>query len=431
MFTLTDTEKQKGRLRCADELFLHCFIAYAVSYVGRNNYSTCMESMIGDGLFGEVFAGLISTAYFALYGIGQLLCGFLARRFSPRYMIGLGLFGVGVFNILMGVNKIPILFVVIWGLNGICNSMLWTPVIRIFAEWLPRERKDRAGLYISMSIPCGTIMSYLIPSIIFKISNNAWEAVFLFSGIMLIFFSLIWFLGLYKLAPFVREMSSEFESEMIDETRGDRYSFISVFFKTCLPIVAVVAISMGALKEAITTWIPKLLTDFYGKSSSTAALISVLLPIVCAAGAFVAKALDRKYFKNEIKTCAALFTFGFFVSLIATILVFIGGKSAATVGAVVVTVLLSMLISSTWGVNTMILTFVPYRYAKTRLSPTVTGTLNCISFFSASLFSFVYGSVKESFGWEATFILWLALALFASVFSLAFAKTWKKGVERA
>ena len=79
----------------------------------------------------------------------------------------------------------------------------------------------------------------------------------------------------------------------------------------------------------------------------------------------------------------------------------------------------------------MILTFVPYRYAKTRLSPTVTGTLNCISFFSASLFSFVYGSVKESFGWEATFILWLALALFASVFSLAFAKTWKKGVERA
>ena len=137
-----EQRKDKEKTLSAGTLiFIACWAAYCASYLGRINYPAALTAIVADGVFSKSHAGFIGTVYFFCYGAGQIFSGILGDRVSPYKMIGAGLAGTVCANIIMPLcSSSYITMSIIWGLNGIVQSMLWTPVLYIIATVLPEEQ---------------------------------------------------------------------------------------------------------------------------------------------------------------------------------------------------------------------------------------------------------------------------------------------------
>ncbi len=410
------------QLKKSNFLFALCFIAYTFSYFGRYNYSTCLASMTEAGLLDTGFGGIISSAYLIFYGAGQFINGRLGVRVSPKIMVAIGLLGSGCSNLLMGSMSNKYIFLIIWAANGFFNSMLWSPIIRVFTDWMTQTQRQRAGANISLTIPVGMTASYLISSLMLKISD--WRGVFVTCGSLLCIGGAIWIFGISGLKPYIRTMS-ERNSEIIRSSfknagKADSRPSLSfsLFFGTGIAFIAIVALFNGSLKDAVLSWAPTYLKDTYGFTDSSASLVSTLLPLFSVAGPYVAIFIDKKIFNNEVATSGVMFAAAG-ISLVAVVLL----KGSLPLLAVA---LLAFSMCCMWGVNTMILTFVPYRFGSLGISSAVTGTLNCTAYIAASCCTTLYGSMAKTQNWSATVLLWTAFAISGAIACFLLAGLWKK-----
>lgn len=175
-----EQRKDKEKILSAGTLiFVACWAAYCASYLGRINYTAALTAIVADGVFSKSHAGFIGTVYFFCYGAGQIFSGILGDRVSPYKMIGTGLAGTVCANIIMPLcSSSYITMSIIWGLNGIVQSMLWTPILYIISNILPEEQRRRACLYIAASFPVGSLLSYVISAGAIKFAS--WHFAFLF-----------------------------------------------------------------------------------------------------------------------------------------------------------------------------------------------------------------------------------------------------------
>ena len=410
------------QIKKSNFLFLLCFIAYSFSYFGRYNYSTCVASMTEAGLLDTGFGGIISSAYLIFYGAGQFINGRLGVRISPKIMVAIGLIGSGCSNLLMGSMSDKYIFLALWAANGFFNSMLWSPIIRVFTDWMTHDQRLKAGANISLTIPVGMTLSYLISSLMLEISN--WRNVFIVCGSLLCIGGAIWILGIARLKPYISTMSQR-NSEIITSNLKDNGQdqskptlTLSLFFGTGIVFIAIVALFNGSLKDAVLSWAPTYLKDTYAFTDASASLVSTLLPLFSVAGPYVAIFIDKHVFNNEVATSGVMFAAAG-ISLVAVVLL----KGSLPLLAVA---LLAFSMCCMWGVNTMILTFVPYRYGGLGISSAVTGTLNCTAYIAASCCTTLYGSMAKSQSWSATVSVWTAFALSGAAVCFALSAVWKK-----
>jgi len=410
------------QLKKSNLLFALCFLAYTFSYFGRYNYSTCLGAMTSAGLLDKSFGGIISAAYLIFYGAGQFINGRLGVRISPKIMVAIGLIGSGCSNLLMGVMSNRYVFLIVWAANGFFNSMLWSPIIRIFTDWMTQSQRLKAGANISLTIPVGMTLSYIISSFMLEITD--WRGVFIACGSLLCAGGTIWLLGLSGLNPYIKTMSernfklisSNLEAE--GENTVKPSLTMKLFFGSGIVFIAIIALFNGSLKDAVLSWAPTYLQDTYNFSDSAASLVSTLLPLFSVAGPYVAIFLDKRIFKNEVTTSGVMFAIAG-ISLVTVVLL----KGSVPIVAVA---LLALSMCCMWAVNTMILTFVPYRFGRLGISSAVTGTLNCTAYISASSCTVLYGSMAKSQNWSATVLVWTAFAVGGAVVCLALAALWKK-----
>ena len=75
-----------------------CSISYLAVYIARNILSAVTPQMLAGG-YTEEYIGMISSAYFVTYAVGQLINGAIGDRVKARYMISVGLILAGVANL--------------------------------------------------------------------------------------------------------------------------------------------------------------------------------------------------------------------------------------------------------------------------------------------------------------------------------------------
>ncbi len=421
----TWTEKKINR--CAGELFLLCFLAYAFSYIGRQNFSACLPAMISDGTLTKAFGGYITTAYMVVYGSGQLLNGIGGSRIRPQYLIGCGLCGAGLMNLCMSFCSLPWLMLVIWSLNGLFHSMLWAPMMRVFTDHLPESKRYAAGVNIAASIPVGTVCAYLIPALFLRVSD--WHTVFAVCGGLLLLAFAVWTCGNLRLRAYIASMEAQCrvsrqavtDHHASTENRhatGTRPSLISVILASGLLLVLLCLLCNGALKDAMNAWIPTFLSERFGLDESTSALVSVIIPIVTVSGAYVSTWINKKYIHNELYTGGVMFV----LSAVCILVIRIAGDRSALLCAFC----LAVSISSMWGANTMFLTMLPYHFAGLGLTSSVTGFLNCCAYFASAAFSSLYGLAAEWAGWSVLILIWLAISFLGILVCLVGGRIWRK-----
>lgn len=380
-------------------LFVACWAAYCASYLGRINYTAALTAIVADGVFTKSHAGLIGTVYFFCYGAGQIFSGILGDRVSPYKMVCAGLAGTVCMNILMPLcSSSYIIMSVVWGFNGIVQSMLWTPILYIISNVLPEEQRRRACLYIAASFPVGSLLSYVISAAAIKFAS--WHfAFYVPAGIISCIF-VFWCFAAGKTSKILGR--GERKAASVQENAEKKASLGKLFIVSGAAVICVGILIQGMLKDGVTSWVPTLITEKYNVSASFSVLLSAVLPIINLSGAWFSTKLYEGPFKlNE--TAAAAFCFA--LTLIPlTGIVFVGKYHIA-----VCVIFFAMFTTLITAINHLFITLIPVRFAKYGRTSTVGGIFNSCTYIGSAISTYSFGAVSEKFGWTATVIFWLIL----------------------
>ena len=408
-----NSQKNKNKNIQATVLFAVCFFSYMTSYIGRNTFSALLTSMSGDGIIARDLAGTVATAYMLAYGIGQIVFGRLSQLFSPTVLMPLGLVGSGLANLGMAFAPSYAACLILWGFCGAFNAMLWPSLTRAFAEWLPDDRKQSAGVNISLTIPFGSVISLLLCS--FLLRSFDWKICYIVCGSIVSLSGIVAALGFGLIRGYVDEQKQMFSYELESKSSSSKAGFpAKTLFCTLAILIIPVAMINGSLKDSLTSWAPTIVEDTFLTDPTFSSLVAVVLPIISVSGAYVAKFVD-KFIKNELRTSAALFAV---VTACHITLSFVGKFNVwFTV------TLLAVSVAATWGINTMIISLFPLRFAKIGASGAVSGVLNSGNCLFSGLMSTVYGLMSANLGWTSVYVLCAIFGATAIVAALASSKT--------
>ena len=387
-------------------LFFLCWFAYFMSYIGRLNYSSAMPEMLRLSVLDKSQAGFISMSYFFAYGIGQLINGFLGDKMHPRKMIFTGLFLAGVMNIVMGFLNNFGTMAVFWCTNGFLQSMIWPPILRIFAEMLNEETRVRYSIHITSTMALGTLTSYVLSAIMLELFG--WRAAFFAAAIVMCGVAVVFQIRFRVVEQYASEHGEPHGDERGKDGEETSVPFSKVLIGSGLFMILIPVIVHGVLKDGVTSWVPTYIQEIFHTSSSFSILITTVLPIVNLTGAYAAQFMYQKFFrKQEIRTVAF-----FFVIATGALL---GLWKFGDVSVVVTVVLLGIITASMMAVNTLVVNLLPLHFVKMGRAATVSGFLNSMAYLGTAISTFTIGIMVESSGWNRTIFGWFIMTAAAMV----------------
>jgi Sugar phosphate permease len=95
-----------------------------------------LHQVVSSGINTTSEIGLVGTAYCICYGVCQIISGIAGDRVHPFGMVWYGALGSPVCCFSMAFTKPVVLMAVIWGAHGILQSMLWSPLLRVYLDTL-------------------------------------------------------------------------------------------------------------------------------------------------------------------------------------------------------------------------------------------------------------------------------------------------------
>lgn len=418
-------------------LFWLAWMVYFSSYLGRLNYSSAMSSILGEGILTLSQAGAISMAYFFAYGIGQLCNGILGDLGRPEKMVFFGLFGAGIANFLMGSMRSFPAMIVLWGINGYLQSMIWPPIIRIFAERYTAEKKMKYIVDLASSMAIGTLTSYFLSACAIRLFG--WSAVFRVAAGIMIPLSLLWMEGFRWVDKKIRKNSAaagetkvpaygsegkkseekkreeeKNESKRTKREAGAEISFGKLLTSSGLLLILFPVMIHGMLKDGVTQWVPTYISDSYAVSASFSVILTMILPLINLSGAYLARFVQKKNPDREMENSAV-----FFAVAVASLcgLLLLNGTSA------VLSVLLFAVITSCMlAINTLYVSMIPMHFEDIGRVSTVSGFLNAVAYIGSALSTFLIGILVERGGWAVTMGSWILVTVGALVVAAAVRK---------
>lgn len=167
--------------------------AYALYYVCRMAMSVVKQPLIDGGIFTAAQLGIIGSAFYFVYAFGKFANGFIADYCNVRRFMATGLLISTVVNLLMGVLGLVhgwmgfptmllfVVFAVIWGVNGYCQSMGAPPGVISLSRWFPLDRRGTYYSILSATPYLGKALSVFVLGLI--VGWIGWEYGFIFSAV--------------------------------------------------------------------------------------------------------------------------------------------------------------------------------------------------------------------------------------------------------
>ena len=395
-------------------IVLSMWLVYASSYFTRTCYAATIASIVSEGLFDKGQIGLVGMAFFICYGVGQLISGIIGDKVNPFSMILFGSVSGCICCFIMPFANSLTAMIIIWGLNGFVQSMLWPPILRIFSEMINSKLKKKAILNISLSLPVGTICAYLVSTFIIKYFK--WQYVFVCGSICIFLASLfIVFVFLYAKKDIVISRRQPVETAGRKDNHN-KQSFLALALLSSLFIIMIPSFLHGMMRDGITNWVPTMITETYGVSPSFSVFLTIVLPIFNSFGAYAVVPLYKKLGENEMKTAGVI---GIIVLVPMIAMMFMN-----ILPVYIIIVLLALTTSIMYALNYLIISLVPVRFSKHSCTSTVSGVLNSAAHIGCAVSSYGFGAVSQKAGWNAVVIIWIAAAVITALSSFLSNKKW-------
>ena len=400
-----------------------CFIVYFASYCTRINYGAAIIAIAADLGIAKNIAGIASTGLFITYGTGQLVSGFLGDRMPPHRLIFIGLFGASVINLCMGFASGIYLMIALWCVNGFCQAMLWPPLVRIMSELLSSDDYKKAVITVSVGSTAATVMIYLLVPLC--ITFSGWRLVFFLCAGFGLVISLLWQFYIHTLRrqsvysgqPVRRAAASATPSQA-----DNAYSFKHlVLLSGLIPIICAIILH-GTLRDGVQTWMPAFIDETYHLGASISILTTVILPIFATLSYPVATWLKSRFGNSELNSAA--FLFGLAAACSVLLLVFLDVSPLISIP------LMAVVNGSMHGINMMLISHVPQRFAKYGCVSTVSGLLNSATYVGAAASTWGIALLSEARGWFFTIAVWAVIAAAGLAVCLMERGRWNRFLQK-
>ena len=413
-------EQTKRGNRTILYLYLLLSFLYFVSYITRLSFAATMTEMISVGVLDKEQAGLVGSALFFTYALGQIVSGLLGDRFSPYGIVGVGLGITVACNFLMSVVSDPVLMIVIGGANGLAQAFFWPPILGIMAKYLDGRQYARGILWVSAAAQIATVMIYMVVPLLLTWFD--WRSAFLFAVAIAVLFGLCWFLGYPVLRRRLTVRDGEGNTESDEVGAVDNKTLTRTLVASGAMVLLIPTMFQGFLKDGIQSWLPTFFTEVFEMDSSLAILSNVLLPVFSFFTVMLATRLYNKVFRNLATEALALF--GVITVLCVLLAMFFEGSAAVCL------ILAAMITGCIHGINLMFISYMPRFFRSTGRVSTVSGICNACSYVGSTLSSYGVAWLAARLGWQSALLSWGVLAAVGHVLCGVMVKKWTVYAEK-
>ena len=397
-------------------ILISVWISYAMFYIGRVNMSIAIPGIMEEFGYTKTVMGVILTALFGAYAIGQFVNGQLGDKFGGRIMISLGLALSAVFNLLFGFSSVFTAMVVIWALNGYVQSMGWAPSVKTIANWFPRQVRGRIGGILGSSYQIGNALSWLLAGLLAAYLD--WRWLFYVPAMILAAAAAHWYLR-GRNAPEVvglpcleEETNSNIQKEVTaDHHLGFKYTLRVTLSSPHIWCMAFALFFLNIVRYGFMDWAPTYMFEVQKASISVAAYKAMAIPLAGSLGAlFTGWLSDKVFHQRRAPACAImLLGLGFFTWLFPQI------TGASWVVSLAVLIMIGFL---TYGPHVAIVTYAPMDFGTRKAAASTAGFIDGMGYVGAALTGIASGFLADKFGWNAVFYLWTGGAIGAAFLML-------------
>ena len=379
-------------------LLIACFLAYTAAYISRCNLSPSLDAIAKTFGVSTAQVGLLPTFFAIPYAAGQVFSGLLAdRQPGPRLML-IGLLGSALVNVLFSFCPYFPLLVALWFVNGLLQSLIWTPIVRILAVHFRDKVRDHAAFFMSLTLIFGYLIAWALSGLLTSLLS--WRIAFLVSGLVTAGIAIPCIL-------FMKRLPVDYDAQPTEGAASEKQAPIShLLLRTNLILLLITCIANGYVRDGITNWAAKLLMDTQGIDLSSAVGIILIIPAVNFLGIRLGQAAYKRRGNNSYLSSIILYA-------VCTVLCAV---LPAALGSLWPFVIVLVGISAmTYGLNPLLTTIMPMQYSSLNRVALAAGMLDAMIYVGSSFSGAFAGLLSDQFGWAAVFISWAVLSLIGSL----------------
>ena len=428
-------QKQKLRHYRA-RIFVLTWLTYAGYYFCRKNFSVAMPLLKKEMGFTDEHFTWIIFAYSCAYMVGQFLGGMLSDRFGPRLIVSLGMAVVIGANVAMGLSPIPSVFLILGIVNGGAQSTGWPGTLKNMAPWFGRSHR---GVVMAWWGTCYVLGSFVATRFASWCIGDApfvelgWQRAFFFPPVVLACVLILY-------STLTRNNPSDVKLPELDETDSDEEpkvmpssgsvgesrsgaldNLIAVLSHSSVWVTGAMYFLLKLTRYAILFWTPLYLVEHLGMTEADAGNTSSWYELFGFVGAVCAGYASDKLFNSRRFPVGSIMLIGLaIVCYLEPTLVNWG-----TYGPAVAMGLMGFM---TYGPDTLMTGAGAMDIGTPRRAATAAGVINGMGSCGQLLSPFVVTFMKEQYGWESVFYLFVICALLGA---LLLATKWNHGVSAA
>ena len=411
-------ERHPERARAENRIAWIIWFTYGSFYFCRTNLSAALPGLQlstergGLGL-DEQDVGLILAGLKIAYAVGQLVNGQLAERFSPRLLLALGMLGSAGLNVAFGFGTGLYFLIFVWAANGYCQSLGWTPSIRVLANWVPVERRGKVIGFVGTGYQLAGVLTFIVAGQ--AAAMFGWRgALFVPAGILVA--AALAMLLLLEDAP---RDARELHANTPHDAAAHRHSpWTTLWLTVSNPALWILGVALGLLdacRYGFIDWGPSHLIEVHDTGIGLSALKYAVLPAGGIAGALVAGWATDRYFGSRRAPVACMLL----VVLGLCCLVYDRVAHASVPGTVALLVMIGFCLL---GPQVLLVGSAPADLARRGTSAAAAGFVNSMGYVGAAIGDFFTGRSLKAAGeslsehrWESTIHLWAMWAFAAAV----------------
>ena len=389
-------------------IFLICFLCYTAAYIARLNLSAALGSLMADRHLTDAQGGMMQTVFALIYAAGQLVNGSLVDKISARIYIFCGLLLSGVCNLLFGLAGSYGMLVLLWGLNGAAQSMLWTPIIKLMAAWFRGKRRSGVSFGLSMTLILGNLAAWALSGCL--AAAFGWRLSFIIPACVVAGAAFAALFGLSDRPEPGDDLGDEEDGAAQSQPAAHGMSLGDMLKKSGLVLILACCVCNGFVRDGIITWAPTIIAKLGDSATAGSALTSLIIPLLNLLGVLLAR---RCYvlFGNNARRCS-----GCLMGLSAILALLLQPFGGSMIGCALV---LGLCCSATYGINPMLTTLIPMEYERVGRVGLVAGMSDCFIYLGSAMAGVVTGAISDACGWTVVFVLWCGVAVAGLIFAFS------------
>ncbi|MCQ2437042.1 MAG: MFS transporter [Clostridia bacterium] len=376
-------------------ILIGCIIAYTSAYIGRLNLAQALPAIGAALSLSNTALGTLQTVFAVTYAAGQLIVGTLADKHRPDRFLHIGLLGTSICNLLFGLVSDYRLLLALWMLNGVSQSMLWTPIVKTVADRFEGAARARAAFIMSAVPIAGHLMAWLVSGTM--VALFGWRFSFIIPAAVLL---------VALIASKVLVVTPESHKAEITKRQQSAMPIRTLLFGTGLWALLLCCIALGYVRDGITTWAPSVIVQTLSLGEGSQ-MVSLIIPVLNIFGWAISQACFKKLHGRARITETVFLLMGAAVVLLMRLF----GAS----NGLALPLLMGIACAVMYGSAPLLTAQAPLEYEPVRRVALVAGMIDCLIYCGSALAGVVNGWMSDVYGWNIVFVVWVGVLLIGAL----------------